>query len=305
MTLPTPHGEKLTALLRNPKLPSSDRPKVEEAVEKYNAWKESLSSFNAEGEELLSKFLDTTNEYKKFIEFDLIFLSNEDFLYRQKGQLKLDNTVLEEFLPYLIDDRLVPGLRDVGGVVTGPQKCFSRLHFGSIYHELSSNGIFIKLKDQDFTVSKCYSLTITDKLNSENSYASDINVAYFVSEIKTNLDKTMFQEAAATARELKSSVNTAKYVLLCEFLDMPPIDTRTTYIDEVIVLRKAKRLNSNVRSSFSNSASRLQQRDFFERYISENPLATDTFARLLYNLNDSFPVVSNIDEGAVLDKGYF
>ncbi|WP_293152061.1 hypothetical protein [Okeania sp. SIO2C9] len=40
-----------------------------------------------------------TNKYKRFIELDLIFDSSENFFYRQKWQLKLDNTILEEFLP--------------------------------------------------------------------------------------------------------------------------------------------------------------------------------------------------------------
>ena len=35
--------------------------------------------------------------YKRSVEFDLIFLSDEDFLYRQKGQTKLDSSILEEF----------------------------------------------------------------------------------------------------------------------------------------------------------------------------------------------------------------
>ena len=42
-------------------------------------------------------------KYRKYyIDVDLIFDSPEDFLYRQKGQLKLDNTVIEEFLPIFV-----------------------------------------------------------------------------------------------------------------------------------------------------------------------------------------------------------
>lgn len=304
MPLPTPHREKLNALLGNQKLPATDRPKVEEAVQKYASWKRDLRSSTAVGLPLLEYFVSITNEYKKFIEYDLIFKSESDFLYRQKGQLKLDNTVLEEFLPYLVDERLVPGVRNIS-VVTGPQKCFSRLHFGSIYSPLQDGGIFLKLKDQDFTVSKKYQLTISDTLDGANRYCSDINVAYFVSELKTNLDKTMFQEAAATARELKSSVNTAKYVLLCEYLDMPPIDTRTTFIDEVIILKKSKRLNSNIRANFSEAANRRRNDDFYRNFLEQNPLAVSSFSRLINDLNESFPENANLDEEHVLDRGYF
>jgi len=50
----------------------------------------------------VQKLVDATNRYKMFIELELIFDSPEDFLYRQKGQLKLNNTILEEFLPQLM-----------------------------------------------------------------------------------------------------------------------------------------------------------------------------------------------------------
>lgn len=51
----------------------------------------------------------------------------------------------------------------------------------------------------------------------------ETNIAYLACECKTNLDKTMFQEASATALDLKSTVPSAKYLLLCEWLDMTPI----------------------------------------------------------------------------------
>ncbi len=35
---PTPHMDKLKALLRNPRLPTADKPRVEEAVQRYNDW---------------------------------------------------------------------------------------------------------------------------------------------------------------------------------------------------------------------------------------------------------------------------
>lgn len=130
-------------------------------------------------------------------------------------------------------------------------------------------------------------------------------MAYFVSELKTNLDKTMFQEAAATARELKASVGDAVYVLLCEWLDMPPIDTRVTAIDEVIILRKAKRLGSGVRAGFSEARYRAQQADVFEKHLDDNPLNVDAFSRVLDKLKYSFPEQIAMSENEVLKRGYF
>ena len=63
---------------------------------------QSFGRCRARTSSVVEKLVDATNLYKKFIELDLIFDSPENFLYRQKGQLKLDNTILEEFLPQLV-----------------------------------------------------------------------------------------------------------------------------------------------------------------------------------------------------------
>ena len=40
--LPTPHGNKLKALLKNEKLPEIDRPRILDAVTLYKEWLEKL-----------------------------------------------------------------------------------------------------------------------------------------------------------------------------------------------------------------------------------------------------------------------
>jgi hypothetical protein len=94
------HGDKLKALLVNEKLPASDRKRVETAIQKYGQWIATLQVAKGDAPKVLSILVEALNEYKRFIELDLIFDAHDDFLYRQKGQLKLDNTILEEFLPY-------------------------------------------------------------------------------------------------------------------------------------------------------------------------------------------------------------
>src|ERR1700722_7892863 len=125
------HGDKLKALLINDKLPAADRARVEAAVKKYDAWIRPLRDFKGEASKLLSTLVDALNEYKRYVEVDLIFDSTSDFLYRQKGQLKLDNTILEEFLPYLFDVRLVPGLARIKNINCGSQSSFAGLSFAS------------------------------------------------------------------------------------------------------------------------------------------------------------------------------
>ena len=48
------------------------------------------------------------------------------------------------------------------------------------------------------------------------------------------------------SRALKQAVASARYLLICEWLGMKPIDTKLTLIDEAIILR-GKRLGSDFR----------------------------------------------------------
>ena len=135
--------------------------------------------------------------------------------------------------------------------------------------------------------------------------AAQFEVSHFATEVKTNLDKTMFQEASATAAELKRVVPGSKYILLCEFLDMTPITTKLTSIDEVVVLRKAKRLGSNVRAEFSTSAGRKASRKAYVEFLDKNPLRLDCFERFIWHLNECFPETEADAEDVVLGRGYF
>ncbi len=100
----------------------------------------------------VERLVEATNRYKRFIELELIFDSPANFLYRQKGQLKLDNTILEEFLPQLIY-RSVRSLDE--SFEFGPKKTFAGLSFLS---SLGNPGLggepVIRTKDQDFILGK-------------------------------------------------------------------------------------------------------------------------------------------------------
>lgn len=300
-----PHGDKLTALMENPKLPISDRPRVKAQIELYNDWISKMGELKSKGEQLVIDLVELLNVYKKSVEFDLIFCSEEDFLYRQKGQLKLDNTILEEFLPWLFNSNIIPALKNYSGLKCGPQKSFAGLSFGSPQLELSKGGASVKAKDQDFSITRKHMLGLTNPESKKPSFSKAIYVSYFASELKTNLDKTMFQEGSATASELKRVSTGSRYLLICEWLDMKPIDSKLTAMDEVIILRKAKRLGSQVRSTFSKSAGRKKQKDFFENFLNEHPISLDGIKRIVWHMEQCFPERHNIDEKQVLSKGYF
>jgi len=132
----------------------------------------------------------------------------------------------------------------------------------------------------------------------------ETHLGYVLAELKTNLDKTMFQEASATAHDVKIAVTGAKYYLLCDYLDMTPISTTTTDIDEILILRKAKRINSNVRKIFSSYTGRLEKREWYKAYLEEHPYSADMFKRFVTHL---FSQMNNEEliEDSVIELGYF
>ncbi len=301
---PTPHLEKLTAVLQNEKLPPGERARLEAAVERYKGWISDLDRVQAGSpQERLEKMVALLNEYRFWLDVDLIF-DGDDFLYRQKGQLKLDNSVIEEFLPRLTHPSIIPELAGVD-VVAGPARCFSALSFDSgLDSTRDGGGMTLRMKAQDFAVCKKLYLKAAHLPDFGNAVTRETYLAYFVSECKTNLDKTMFQEAVATAHDVKSAVSGARYYLLCEWLDMTPVSTAATDIDEVIVLRKAKRLGASLRSRFGSVKGRRDNREAYIKHLKNHPLRVEMFQRLLGHLIELLDSKAP-RERDVLKKGFF
>lgn len=302
------HLEKLKKTLCSEKLPEIDKIKLNEAIKKYNEWIDKLNAVNETSvEATIKRMVDILNEYKLFIDLDLIFDSEDDFLYRQKGQLKLDNTIIEEFLPILTSKCIFKKYNRSDLNIDSQTSTFSSVYFNSsINNNIKAGGFSIKTKAQDFSISRKLYLKASESRNFENdkSETKETNIAYVVAECKTNLDKTMFQEAAATAHDLKTSVSGAKYFLLCDWLDMTPLSTATTNIDEIIVLRKARRLNSNIRKSYSVSSNRKEMRSQYSEYLISNPYSSEMFERFI---NHIFAMLDDEEliETEVLKLGYF
>jgi len=302
MPLPTPHLDKLNAALQNNKMPEYEIPRINEAVNRYNQWIEHMNQVEGNRDNVVTELVGLFNDYKFYIDFDLIFCSENDFLYRQKGQLKLDNTVIEEFLPYLVF-KAFPELQAT--FIFGPTKCFSAAYFQStLQHQKDGGGLSIRTKDQDFAISRRLYIKSSHTPDFELFNAVETYLGYVTAECKTNLDKTMFQEATATAHDVKSAAPGAKYFLLCDWLDMTPVSTAPTDIDEVLILRKAKRISSNVRSSFSTHAGRMEKHDWYRGFLLNFPFSVDVFQRFIAHIerliNNEDPVEAN-----VLEDGFF
>lgn len=301
---PTPHLDKLNSTLENDKLPNADKPRVRKAIARYRQWIKSINAITGAPQERIAGLVSLLNDYRLYIDVDLVFDSPHDFLYRQKGQLKLDNSVIEEFLPHLVTPAVLP---EIAGheVVIGPSNCFSSVYFSSSLEvPIVGGGLEVRSKDQDFAISKKLFLKAAHDDAFAASVTKETHIGFIVSECKTNLDKTMFQEACATAHDVKMAVAGARYYLLCEWLDMTPLSTAATDIDEILLLRKSKRVNSNVRSRYSNFAGRQANQASYVKYLTTNPFRVEVFERFISHirgiLRNEAPV-----ERDVLARGFF
>jgi hypothetical protein len=258
----TPHKEKLIAALENPKT-NGDTDLLKEALSGYEYWISKLVSLSTKGEERIIEMTSLLNGYKDFLEVDLIASKGTAFLKRQKGQLKLDNSVLEEFLIHLVSPNILNNLPDFD-LESGPQTAFMSLAFrpSNISNLNGKPEVILKVKDQDFTIGKEIHYKFSSDLNFSNQKTVNgrFHLAVLSAECKINYDKTMFQECAGTAARLKQGCPIAKYYAMVEYLDMQPEDTRLTEIDNVFLIRKAKRLPFEKRSKLEEV--KAQHRNF-------------------------------------------
>lgn len=307
MEFPTPHVEKLKAIHESNKLPQNDIVQIEKTIEYYEQWIASMNAIivsNMSYNEKLQNMVMSLNEYRLHIDIDLVFASREDWLYREKGQIKLDNSVIEEFLPRLVYACLKDQIIRSNALI-GPTKAFSAVWFDSnLVKPEKGGGMKIRTKDQDFAISKPLYLRASDAPDFRNAVTEATNLAYVAAECKTNLDKTMFQEACATAGDLKAAIPGAKYFLLCEWLDMSPISSDITPIDKVYILRKAKRLNSNIRGKFRTFKGRQSYRQFYSDFLHEHPVQADILDLFLHEVKQLLENEA-LDEKTALERGFF
>jgi hypothetical protein len=300
--LPTPHRSKLLACLENGQLPAADRPRVDEALQRYYQWIQELEAVPLAQPDTVEQLVEATNRYKRFIELDLIFDSPENFLYRQKGQLKLDNTILEEFLPQLVY-RSLRGIDD--SFVLGPHKTFAGISFMSSLGNPGQGGLPLsRAKDQDFILGKpLFIKSSFDRRFVESGFIESF-LGYVCMECKTNLDKTMFQEAVATSRDLKISVPNSLYFLVCEFLDMTPMAITSTLIDDVLIVRKSRRMTATIRQEFKTAESRRRHRDTYMNFIDQSKYYADVFQRMIDKIQERIDE-ADPDPNTVLSQGHF
>lgn len=293
----TPHKEKLAAAIVNQKCDANDVALLKEALAAYEDWASKLSKLASTGKDRILEMTRLLNEYKDFLEVDLIAKRGSAFIKRQKGQLKLDNSVIEEFLVHLVTDKVLSGLPSFS-LEAGPQTAFMSLAFTPA--SLASLGgkppVRLKEKDTDFALGK----TIHYQFSPEPTFPTKLTsqgrlvLAVLAAECKVNLDKTMFQEAAGTAARFKQGCPTSRYYLLVEYLDMEPEDCRLTALDNVFLLRHTKRLSFEKRSIYAE----------VKRQHEESPIDAEVMWRFVQELQGFIDAVW-YDPRKALQRGSF
>ena len=187
----------------------------------------------------------------------------------------------------------------------GPRKTFAGLSFMSSITSPGKGGRpTLRSKNQDFILGKrLYMMTSFDKEFHEAERVES-HLGYVCVECKANLDKTMFQEAVATSRDLKMAVPSSLYFLVCEFLDMTPVSIISTQIDDVLIIRKAKRMSSNIRQQYSSAEARRRHREDYVMFLDNSRYYADVFQRMVDKIqqavDDRDPAADN-----VLQQGHF
>ena len=292
----TPHLDKLDAAISNPKC-AQDVPLLEEAKELHSDWVYKMDALASYGKQRVIEVVRLLNEYKDTFEVDLVMRRGSDFLRRQKGQLKLDNSILEEFLIRLVRSDIIQGVGNTR-FVTGPQNAFMSLSFRPRgFNRLDQRPeVVLKTKDQDFVLGTeiHYRFSPNQDFRAEETATGSFVLAILAAECKVNLDKTMFQEASGTATRLKMGCPISKYFMLIEYLDMQPEDCRLTDIDNIFLLRHAKRLPYGKRSIAEE----------VERQHKDYPIDSDIIWRFVQEIQ-SFVDVTWYDPDEALRRGSF
>ena len=120
------------------------------------------------------------------------------------------------------------------------------------------------------------------------------------------------RELITFRKALQKHINIIKYLPysphLCQVIHQDarniPFSTAPTDIDEVILLRKAKRINSNIRTHFATYKGRLDYRDYYIQYLENNSFRIEVFEHFINNIRN---LLNNegLDESNVLEVGYF
>ncbi len=203
---------------------------LEDILVKYNFWRKSTEKIEGNSIEDIREKVDLLNEYKK------CFDSVKKYF---KPQDKLESTINEEFL-YFLFSKIKELSSDM--ILLGPAKTYLDLSFApkNLLHFIDEPGVYIREKNQDFTISKKVDCIFKNKIEKEERY--ELTIPAVVIECKMFIPQTMFDQAAYEAQRLKEGNPFSLFIIMAEQNALrDDVNLKHTKVDEVFILRKQKR----------------------------------------------------------------
>lgn len=230
---------------------------------------------------VIKRRVELLNEYKNFID-------QQHYAEKFDSRSNLHSSVLEEFMYYLFRDLVSEFSKNA---LIGKSHTFKDIFFRSDNYRdmLSSPNALVERKDHDFAIG----VRINSIMNCEGSqelenHAWDIPAVAI--ECKTYLDKTMLQDAATGAEQLRYRNPNAIYIVVAEQLKLTEaVNLRKFKIEQIYVLRKQKNTDREFR--------------YKEGYV-KNPIYEDVVEHLFDKVRDylTFDWEGGINFG--LNRGY-
>ena len=279
--MPFQHRDKLLAALQNKSICESDRELVIEALDMYGLWTNRLEQISGSDSDSVSEAVRDLNSYKDALEIDLFAAKGSDMFKRQQGQMKLDNSILEEFL-----ERLFARFDWIENLENGSRKSLLSMSF-------DATGVSIKTKDHDHVLGRM----LHDYVSSSalEFPRAEVVVPLVATEIKKNFDKTMFEAAAATSIQMKTGCPQSKYYVLAEYLDMADAECSRahTRIDGVFLLRHGRRLPHGKRQNLADLI----------QYRRDHPICTELMQAYVEGVRAA--IQTSPDRHVALQRGWF
>ena len=255
---------------------------------KYDEWKaanEALKGPSAkiseEDSATIQKRVELLNNYKNF-------LDQRKYAEQFDSRSNLHSSVLEEFMYYLFHDLIKSISKDA---LVGKSHTFKDMFFrpSSYADMLRYPRAMIERKDHDFAIGVKLAMHLTC-VGQDDGESNVLDLPAMAIECKTYLDKTMLQDAATAAEQLKHRNPNAVYVVVAEWLKLTEkVNLKKYKIDQIYVLRKQKNTDREFR---------------YEDGYEKNPIYPDA-VKHLFDLTRTFlttPWEGGIEFG--LNRGF-
>lgn len=152
------------------------------------------------------------------------------------SQSKFEPTILEEFLGFL----LYPLILNYPNLRCGAIQAFCEMTFSTKIKYSSDKQKILMLESHQKTKDQDISIYFDTCIGTEN-----VSIPLISIECKTYIDKTMYENSVSTAKRIKNGNANSKFYIVSETYDMNRKLKLNDPIDNIFILKKAKRHDSS------------------------------------------------------------